>query len=292
MPQQPQRIEGLSVVMIVQNAAERLRWLLPRLRFAAEVVVLDGGSRDGTAQVARGLGARVHMHPFDSFALQRNRVLKLAQGPWLLSLDADEWPQPGLVQELRRTLARPRHAAYRVPIRSRIFGRRMHLAGTQDDRPVRLFLKSRAQWTGSVHEVLRVQGTVGTLHHGLMHSSLQDLREFLSKMERYTTAEARQLAPRCTTAPRWRLWTMPWLEVARRLLWKHGWCQGPRGWAFCLLSGVSQWLLWHKVLQLQRAGKGSSLGLAATSGKRFFPRTGFGTDAFQAVEAFPNETLR
>ena len=33
------------------------------------------------------------------------------------------------------------------------------------------------------------------------------------------------------------------IEVARRLLWKQGCFDGPEGWAFCTLSGLSEWVL-------------------------------------------------
>ena len=35
----------------------------------------------------------------------------------------------------------------------------------------------------------------------------------------------------------------PLREVFRRLVWKRGILDGPEGWAFCLLSGLSEWVL-------------------------------------------------
>ena len=56
----------LTVVIPVLNERENLAALLPRLDVvlaqldcASEVLVVDGGSRDGTAELARSLGARV-----------------------------------------------------------------------------------------------------------------------------------------------------------------------------------------------------------------------------------------
>ncbi|HXQ23496.1 MAG TPA: glycosyltransferase, partial [Candidatus Acidoferrales bacterium] len=54
----------LTVLIPVLNERDNLAALLPRLArvlatlgCASEVLVVDGGSRDGTAEVARGLGA-------------------------------------------------------------------------------------------------------------------------------------------------------------------------------------------------------------------------------------------
>jgi hypothetical protein len=133
-----------------------------------------------------------------------------------------------------------------VPIRSRIFGRPFRFSGTQDDRPIRLFRRGAAVWEGDVHEVLRVRGPVGVLRTGFEHETLPNLAAFLRKMDRYTTLEARQ---RVATGrePRWReRWLAPAVEIGRRLIWKRGLLDGPQGWAFCLLSGLSQWVLADK----------------------------------------------
>jgi rSAM/selenodomain-associated transferase 2 len=78
----------LSVVIPTLNAAARLRATLAAIRAAAEVVVADGGSADGTVDVATCSGARV-------IAAPRGRGSQLAAGvatatrPWLLLLHAD-----------------------------------------------------------------------------------------------------------------------------------------------------------------------------------------------------------
>jgi rSAM/selenodomain-associated transferase 2 len=78
----------LSVVIPTLNAAARLPATLDTIRAAAEIVVADGGSTDGTADVAARCGARV-------IAASRGRGSQLAAGvaaatrPWLLLLHAD-----------------------------------------------------------------------------------------------------------------------------------------------------------------------------------------------------------
>ena len=244
-------IPELTAVVITFNEREQLPGLFESLRFAGQVVVLDGGSTDGTAALAARLGARVAVHPFDDFASQRNRALRLVRTPWVLSIDADERPEPGLAAELARAVSCGRHAAYRVPIRSRIFGRPVRFGGTQDDQPVRLFRRDAACWRHRVHERLVVRGSVGRLHHGLRHDTLPDLAAFLQKMHRYTDAQAQELAARGAPVGRCTPWVKAVREIARRLLYKGGLLDGPHGWAFCCLSGLSEWVLWRKVARTQ-----------------------------------------
>jgi glycosyltransferase involved in cell wall biosynthesis len=233
----------ISAALITLNEARKLPGLLERLDWVDEIVVVDGGSEDATFRIARQHGCHVVTRPLDTFARQRNFAFQLAAGDWVLSIDADERPTPGLIEEIRRRIGNGRQSAFRLPIRSTIFRRPLRRSGTQDDCPVRLFRRGRAHWEGEVHEVLRVRGRIGRLQHWLEHDTLPDLRAFLAKMHRYTALEARARV----AAGRKPAWHEPWLapprEVFRRLFWKLGLLDGPAGWAFCLLSGLSQWVL-------------------------------------------------
>ncbi len=233
----------ISAAIIVLDEAHHLARLLPQLAWVDEIVVVDGGSRDATVEIARRSGCRVVHRPFDTFARQRNHALRLATSAWVLSIDADECPSRGLPAEIRSVLPGTKYSAFRIPIRSRIFGRRFRRSGTQDDLPMRLFRRDAAAWTGDVHEVLRVRGRAGRLQHWLDHNPLPDLAVFLTKMHRYTSLEARRRLAAHVPPRRIDPWVCPLRETLRRLIWKQGFLDGPEGWAFCLLSGLSEWVL-------------------------------------------------
>jgi hypothetical protein len=236
----------ISAVLITLNEERNLPGLLARLDWVDEIVVVDGGSRDDTFRIARRHGCHVVTRCFDSFARQRNFALQLAAGQWILSIDADERPTPRLAEEIRRRIAQSRYSAFRLPIRSTIFGRPLRYCGTQDDCPIRLFRRAHAQWIGDVHEVLHVHGRIGRLRHWLEHTTLPDRAAFLAKMRHYTNLEAAaRVAAGCRGAW-WQRWLAPPREVFRRLIWKQGLLDGPAGWAFCLLSGYSEWVLAQK----------------------------------------------
>jgi glycosyltransferase involved in cell wall biosynthesis len=243
----------ITVICIVLNEEQNLPGLLARVGWADELVVVDGGSHDRTVEIAGAAGARVYQRPFDNFARQQNFALSLARSDWVLSLDADERPTPQMVEEIQACVKQDRVNAFRVRVRSSIFGRRMRFSGTQDDRQVRLVRRGCAWWQGEVHETLEVTGPIGQLQSWLDHDPLPDLATFLSKMHRYTTlaAQARVAGgrgPRAADA-----WLPPVREVFRRLVWKQGIWDGPQGWSFCLLSGLSEWVLAHKHRRLWEA---------------------------------------
>ncbi len=55
-----------------------------------EVLVVDSGSTDGTAEIARAAGARVLVHPYEGYAAQNNWAIPHASNPWIFLIDADE----------------------------------------------------------------------------------------------------------------------------------------------------------------------------------------------------------
>lgn len=83
----------ISVILPAKNEAEGLRRTLPGLRALlpdAEIIVVDDGSTDATAQVAAELGARVLSSPYsmgNGAAIKRGA--RAAEGDTLVFLDAD-----------------------------------------------------------------------------------------------------------------------------------------------------------------------------------------------------------
>lgn len=242
----------ISAAVITLDEQLNLPTLLPLLDWVDEIIVVDGGSSDATVEIAKLHGCRVVKRPFDNFARQRNHALSLASGDWVFSIDADERPRQNFVEEVRRCVTSRRYVAYHVPIRSRIFGRPFRYSGSQGDRPIRLFCRGAARWFGDVHETLHVSGRVGRLRCWLEHETLPDLPAFLQKMDHYTTIEARARVAAGQPHRRRDFWIAPAREIARRLLWKKGFLDGPQGWAFCLLSGLSEWVAVHKHRRLSR----------------------------------------
>jgi len=83
----------LALVMIVRDEAARLgRCLASAKALVDDIVVVDTGSTDGTAAIARQHGARVFSFSWcDDFAAARNAALACSDAEWNLVLDADEW---------------------------------------------------------------------------------------------------------------------------------------------------------------------------------------------------------
>ena len=83
----------IALVVIARDEAPRIgRLLASAAPWVDAMLVLDTGSRDATAALARAAGARVeHFVWCDDFAAARNAALERAGADWHVVLDADEW---------------------------------------------------------------------------------------------------------------------------------------------------------------------------------------------------------
>lgn len=72
--------------------------------WSSEVIVTDNNSTDGTARVAREAGAQVVFEPVNMIARARNAGAAAATGDWLVFVDADSSPSPGLMAAMLRAI--------------------------------------------------------------------------------------------------------------------------------------------------------------------------------------------
>ena len=89
-------VPRLSAIIITKDEATNIGDCLDSLAFCDERVVVDAASHDGTMMIAKEKGARVATHGWKGFGPQKNYALSLAQGDWVLSIDADERVSPEL----------------------------------------------------------------------------------------------------------------------------------------------------------------------------------------------------
>ena len=82
----------LSVCLIVKNEEPVLRRCLAcAVQFADELIVVDTGSTDNSAAIAREYTPYVYLHPWqNSFAEARNYSYSKATGDYIMWLDADD----------------------------------------------------------------------------------------------------------------------------------------------------------------------------------------------------------
>jgi glycosyltransferase involved in cell wall biosynthesis len=240
----------LTAAIIARDEEAELGECLRSVAFADDVLVLvDAATRDATREVARTQGARVAERAFDNFAAQRDAALALAEGDWVLFVDADERVSPGLRDEVLQRIADPAGCrAFWIPRSNQLMGRVVRGAGWFPDYQLRLLERTAAHFDPArvVHEVAIVDGPVGHLDAPLVHYNYRTFGEFVRKQERYCHLEAQRWLltfgrPRARAVV-----GQPLREFWRRFVILRGFREGPLGLLLSLLlawyAGKAVWL--------------------------------------------------
>ncbi len=247
----------VSANLITLNEERNIAGCLESLRWADEIVVIDGGSSDRTVEIARRFTNCVSVVAFDDYASQRNRAIERSSGDWIFSLDADERVPPRLAREVRDATRDARCRGFWVPIHSHIFGRRFRYSGTQGERKMRLFRRDAGRWRGVVHEIVVLDGAIGSLRHAIEHASTPDLESYFRKLVRYSSLEADRLVAAGWTPSLWRASLASAWTFAKLYFAKLGMLDGPEGLRFCALSAWGTWVAHHKLRERHRANRGA-----------------------------------
>ncbi|HXL75760.1 MAG TPA: glycosyltransferase family 2 protein [Burkholderiales bacterium] len=244
----------LSAVLITRNAAAVLAPCLESLAFADEIVVVDSGSSDGTAEIAKRFGAHLVQKEWLGFGRQKQYAVDQARHDWVLCLDADETVSPRLAASIQAELAAPVSPVYRMPRRNRFLGRWLsHGEGYPDWSP-RLFNRMNARWSDDlVHEKVLYAVTPGTLQGDLMHDSSDDLTAYLDRQNRYTTLAARQAYELGRSASFLHLVMSPVVRFFKFYVFRLGFLDGVPGLLHISIGCMNSYLKYAKLIELRKA---------------------------------------
>lgn len=176
----------VSAVIAARNEEANIRGCVDALRWAAEVIVADDRSTDGTADMARAAGAVAVRADAGTIGGVRNVAIECAGHPWVLVVDADERATDELRDAVARAIATPTHDAYAVPRRNFFLGREIRHGGWQHDHPVRLVRRGMRYDASRVHERVVTTAPVGLLDAALLHYPYASLDQYFEKLYRYS----------------------------------------------------------------------------------------------------------
>jgi glycosyltransferase involved in cell wall biosynthesis len=218
------------------------------LRCCDEIVVVDSGSSDRTAEIAEKLGARVTESEWGGYARQKNYAAQCADNDWILSIDADEALSEALEGEIWQIKKNgPAFDAYTMPRLAQYLGRWVLHSGWYPDRKIRLYHRGKARWVGEyVHESVVVEGRTGHLESDLLHFTCDSLSEHLRTMDRYTTLAAEQLVSQRTRIGYNKLLLDPLWTFWNTYVFRQGFLDGPEGLAIAWMAALYNFLKYAK----------------------------------------------
>ncbi|MDP1721715.1 MAG: glycosyltransferase family 2 protein [Candidatus Gottesmanbacteria bacterium] len=205
-----------SVAIAVYNEEVKLDACLSSVvAWADEIVLVDGGSRDRTLEIAKRYNARIiHSDNPPIFHINKQKALVACRSEWILQLDADEVVTPELREEilnLMRLLTFPpatldaKHLragdfrlltpnGYYIPRKNFFCGHWMRKGGQYPDYVIRLVRRGKANFPcKSVHEQISVDGQIGYIINPLLHHSYSSIAEYWYKANSYIALQAQEM---------------------------------------------------------------------------------------------------
>ena len=244
----------LSGVVTTFNNAATLEACLASLAFCDECVVLDSGSIDATLEIARRHGARIANQPFAGYGPQKQAAINLAQGDWILLLDADEHLTDAGRVAIENELTQPRACGYRMPRQEWLFWRWSH-AAARSNWQLRLFRKASGKMNMvPVHAAPEVQGNVIDLQAAFRHYGEPRLKDRVDKINRYSSGLVEHKRRQATRFIGLRLLCYPGVAFLKLYLGKRYFLNGWAGFFAAKTQSFYAFLKYAKVMEAQRLG--------------------------------------
>jgi glycosyltransferase involved in cell wall biosynthesis len=238
----------ISATVITYNEERNIARAMESLRCCDEIIVVDSGSIDRTAEIAERLGAKIVESPWPGYARQKNLAAEHASNDWILSVDADEALSEALEGEIWQIKKNgPEFDAYTVPRLAQYMGRWILHSGWYPDRKVRLYDRNKARWVGDfVHESVEVNGRLGHLQSDLLHFTCDSFAEHFKTMDRYTTLAAEQIVSQ-SKQPGWGklLLDPPWTFL-RSYVIQRGFQDGVEGLTIAYMAALYNFVKYAK----------------------------------------------
>jgi glycosyltransferase involved in cell wall biosynthesis len=274
---------SLAVCIITLNEQDDLpRCLASVAGLAAQLVVVDSLSTDGTQQIAREAGAELYERPFAGHVQQKQYALEHAREDWVLCLDADEWLDERLRAEISGIVGAAAAGGvqedvqggtpdgvdgvvgYELNRRNEYLGDWIDHCGWSPEWRLRLVRRGRARWTGrDPHDRLDADGRVARLGGRLLHQPYRDLAEHVAKVNRYTDTVARLRYEAGDRPSLGALLLRPPARFLRMYLLRAGFLDGWRGLVVSAMGGVYVFLKYAKLRARWRGGEAGGASDAA-----------------------------
>jgi len=247
----------LTVTVITYNEAAHIAAALESVAWADEIIVVDSGSTDGTAEIARAKATRVIVREWRGYSAQKNFAADQAANEWVLSMDADERVTPALAAEIRALMVKgPQARGYRIKRVSRYLGHWIRTTDWFPDYQLRLYDRRAGRWNGlRVHESFRLEDTTpGTLREELEHYAYRDVTHHVQKINHYTTLIVDQWVEEGRQTSLAQVVVHPLGAFLRNYIARGGIRQGAAGLIVSALNSYYVFLKFAKLWERQRRG--------------------------------------
>jgi glycosyltransferase involved in cell wall biosynthesis len=249
----------LSVVIITYNEEQNIARCIQAIQaIADDIVVVDSYSTDRTVMIAQQLGARVVSHAFEGHIQQKNFAITQALFTHIFSLDADEYPDQQLVEEIRKVKINWDAEGYSMNRLNNYCGRWIRHGAWYPDIKLRLWDSRKGRWEGlNPHDRFTMEKGVVIRHLAgdIRHHSYTSVAGHKQKVEYFSSIAAQAYFQKGVHASRFRIVAAPVFRFIRDFFLKRGFLDGRYGFIIARLTALEVMLKYRKLRRLQQDAK-------------------------------------
>jgi len=256
----------ISAVINTLNEESNIESCLESVSWCDEIIVVDMYSEDSTDALVRKYTDKIYKHEkVVGFDIARKFAVDKATGDWILLIDADELVPVQLKELLLNVVATDSADVVFIPRKNYIMGDWIRNTGFWPDYQPRFFRSGAIEFTGQVHNFMHIAGGSRTIHlpddatRAVEHFCYRDAAHFITKLNGYTTIEARQMFDNGKRFSLFRLLAAGFRGFQVRYISQKGFRDGYRGFFLSLMMGWYRTLVYIKLWELHNEKQGGAV---------------------------------
>ena len=244
----------ISAVINTRNEERNIRFCLQSLTWCDEIIVVDMESSDKTVEIAREYTNKIYRHGVvQAFDIARKFAVDKASGDWVLLIDADELVTKLLSLRLKNIAVNDDADIVYLPFKTYIMGAWIRHTGWWPDYHPRFFKRGAVTFVATVHAYMNESATARKMHlppdelNAILHFAYHDSEHFITKLNRYTSIEAKHMFDRGQKFSFFRMLIAGFRGFQVRYLNGQGYKDGYRGFFLSFMMGFYRALNYIKL---------------------------------------------
>ena len=245
----------ISAVIITKNEERNiLRCLNSLLDVADEIVVVDSGSTDDTADICEKFGVKFVHQDWLGYSEQKNFANSLAENDWILSIDADEEISEKLKNSILEIKNRdlPADNVFSMNRLTDYCGHWIRHCGWYPDRKIRIWNRTVGQWQGEIHETIEFSTKVAEyrLDGDLLHYSFATPQDYENQQFKFAKMRGQHYFMKGKKHASFYMIVSPIFSFIQHYFFQLGFLDGADGWHICLITAKATRLKYKTLKEL------------------------------------------